>query len=78
MPGVSSRVGLGPRNQATREGSRNGHYLLRVQPWLDLSHAHIEAGDPETGLKVLRELIQMSPRVKHKTILARASAKWCG
>ena len=41
-------------------------------PWLDLSHAYIEAGEPETGLKVLRELIKQSPRVKHKTILARA------
>ena len=46
--------------------------FYEYNPWLDLSHAHIEAGDPETGLLVLRELIQESPRVKHKTILARA------
>ncbi len=46
--------------------------FYEYNPWLDLSHAHIEAGEPEKGLKVLRELIQMSPRVKHKTILARA------
>ena len=46
--------------------------FYEYNPWLDLSHAHIEAGNPETGLKVLRELIQESPRVKHKTILARA------
>ena len=46
--------------------------FYEYNPWLDLSHAHLEAGNPETGLKVLRELIQESPRVKHKTILARA------
>ena len=46
--------------------------FYEYNPWLDLSHAYIEAGEPETGLKVLRELIKQSPRVKHKTILARA------
>lgn len=46
--------------------------FYEYNPWLDLSHAHIESGDAEQGLKVLRELIKESPRVKHKTILARA------
>lgn len=46
--------------------------FYEYNPWLDLSHAHIQSGDPENGLKVLRELIKESPRVKHKTILARA------
>jgi len=46
--------------------------FYEYNPWLDLSHAHIQAGNPDSGLEVLRELIKESPRVKHKTILARA------